>query len=249
MRMKSTRFAGLCLAPALVLVIPLVGQAGLLSIPFDPNGPTITNSAGALTLNAAAGGLSISGVPVSLDGASLPVSGAFSGMSAQSINLVVDASGDFVSGAAGYNLTGNLDLNGDGQPDASGNLLSGNIFRFGAQTSGPTPYSVDGLFHVTGGALTQAIPLTGGGTMSSLFSMGEEVGFLATFLQFTQGSPGDFSQDATAGDGFETTTPTTVPAPGSLTLAFLGVTILSLYGFLENRRRDLGSAPERPQAT
>jgi hypothetical protein len=149
---------------------PGVVQADLLQFQFNSNGPAITAAPGGrltgLTYTVATGQLHIDAVPVSLDGALLPVPGVFSPTSVLSIDLVVDTSGKFVSNGDGVKVTGDIDLDGDGTFDASGLLLSGTNYAFGAEPPGaPTPFDVNGEFLATGGALTQPIPLSGGGTM------------------------------------------------------------------------------------
>ena len=72
------------------------------------------------------------------------------------INIMVDSSGSFVSGAAGDDLLaqGTLDLDGDGSAEYSGTLLTAEAREFGFLDIGPTD-RFDFIFRVTGGAMAE----------------------------------------------------------------------------------------------
>ncbi len=132
-----------------------LGHAELLGV--SPQKPLISFSGtGNTNYDADQGLFSVESFPLSM---LLPpvrvVNNASTGVKKFSINLLLDQSGQLVSGVAGDDLlvTGSVDLDGDGNPDADGTLLTGEIARFGFRdTSSPTDL-YDFVFNVTGGEL------------------------------------------------------------------------------------------------
>jgi hypothetical protein len=70
------------------------------------------------------------------------------------IDFFVDKSGNLLKSGIGIQVFGSVDFDHDGKADATGLLLSGIITGFMAPPPGPPSQDFDGLFTVTGGALT-----------------------------------------------------------------------------------------------
>lgn len=115
---------------------------------FSGNGDT--------SFNADQGLFSISSEPVALV---LPpvrfVNNTLAGSKLFEINIIVDNAGQLVSGVSGDDLlvTGSVDINGDGIPDANGTLLTGEVTQFGYRDTGTRTDLYDFVFNVTGGEL------------------------------------------------------------------------------------------------
>lgn len=140
-----------------------VASAELLGI--TPGAPlTGFNSLGTTTFNAGTGLLSITARPLQTnlaDGG--PVYTVFPPSSLE-IRIYLDAAGNVTGGVAGpdFQMVGSIDTNGDGTPEYSGVLLSGEILAFGWLNADVWPLNVDLMdfrFFATGGSL---LPLYGG---------------------------------------------------------------------------------------
>ena len=103
------------------------------------------------------------------------------------ITIEVDDTGALVGGGIlpdDLEVSGEVDLDGDGAIDASGVLLTGSILEFGFQDTGTTSDEFDFRFEVTGGALA---PLYAGLDLAvTLLSEGSDFefpipGFTASF--------------------------------------------------------------------
>ena len=182
-------------------------QADLILIPYSPNGPSVTGANGTLSYNASSTEFQASVQEPANDSnfnslifvpAGQPTNLVFldpaNGGASLVIDLKVDANGNFLANGTGVTLTGAVDVDGDSTDDASGTLLTGKIVAFGAQQAGPAPLDFDGLFQITGGLLTQAITLSGGGTLAPQFQVGATAGFNVEAENVTSGILGNFSQ-------------------------------------------------------
>jgi hypothetical protein len=176
------------------LVAPPLCRAGpLLPLDFQPGAPNVSGSNGSLTYNAATGDFQ-----AALTGASLVYSAPsvaprgfvpFSG--SLMMDLTVDHNGNFVSNGTGLVLTGTVTING---AIFTGTLLTAKITAFGADDAGPPTRAFDGLFEITGGALTTTQPGTGGQDVSGGFPVGSLGGFMLSAEDVTSGTLGDFTR-------------------------------------------------------
>lgn len=223
------RPAGWALAAVVaLLLLPPPGRAGLVPVTLDPNGPTIDSfDGGTLTYNALTGNFHSDTTPLSLSGTFLPGSPIVFDLgfpSDLSIDLTVNHAGNLV-GTGTFQLTGALDLDGDGTDDASGTLLTGTITDFGANRGPPTdPF--DGIFRITGGLLTAPVSLSGGGSESVGFHVGQAGGFFLFAEDVTQGTLGDFSHSF-ASDSAKSEVGVVVPEPATAVLGLLGGVLLA----------------------
>jgi hypothetical protein len=174
---------------------------------------------GTLTYSAATGEFQASTFPIIIAGPTIPAPGHIgffdqSIPSTTTIDLFVDKAGNFVSNGTGLQITGAVDLDGDGTNDATGLLLSGNITAFGADPAGPPTRVFDGLFTVTGGLLTQNITLSGGGTVFGGFPVGATGGFFLFAEDVTGGTLGNFNNDFSS-DAVKDQESLVIPEPGA----------------------------------
>jgi hypothetical protein len=147
------------------------------------------------------------------------------------LDLKVDNNGDFEANGAGLRVIGALDLDLDGTDDVSGDptapLLFGPITAFGADPAGPPTRSFNGLFDIRGGKLTQAITLSGGGTVSGGFPVGRQTGgFLLSAEDVTGGIQGNFAQGFSA-SSVKGVIGVVTPEPGGLILALVAAATLA----------------------
>jgi hypothetical protein len=244
----------LALAYAMYVLLstqPRSCRADLIQIPYDPNGPTVIGANGTLTYDKSSTVLQASVMEPANDSsfnslillpAGQPTNIVYLdpdppviGSASLVINLKVDASGNFLANGSGVTLTGAVDLDGDFTDDASGTLLTGNIIAFGAQLAGPAPWEFDGLFQITGGSLTQPVPLSGGGNQDTQFPIGAIAGFNVEAEDAVSGTLGDFAASFSS-DLVKPTIGLTVPEPGSMALTLSGGTMLCLVGLIRRRR-------------
>ncbi|WJW74486.1 hypothetical protein QVG61_08130 [Thiohalobacter sp. IOR34] len=106
-----------------------------------------------LNFDAASGSLTASGTPLAMVFGGTPV--RFGPGAALSLGFRLDNMGQVTGGRVGndFELLGRLDLDGDGTPEYSGMLLSGEILKFGYLDLTATIDAMDFLFSPTGGAL------------------------------------------------------------------------------------------------
>jgi hypothetical protein len=229
MRNKLAHWRGILSAAGLGLLALMfsAGQcgAGLLTIPFDPNGPDVTGSGGSLTYNATTGELQGTLTPAFYSSNSLPGPNQIlplSGSPSLSIDLFVNPDGTFKGNGTGFELSGSLSVEGT---TISGVLLSGSVSGFGADSAGPPPTEFDGLFTIDGGPLTQSRPLMGGGTLPTQFPIGSFGGFDLVAEDAISGILGDFQHDFSSGN-VNDEAGLVVPEPSSWALTAAGLTML-----------------------
>jgi hypothetical protein len=226
-RFPSRTMAALLLFP----LAPIVCRADML-LPIDIGVPNIQGFNGTLSYDATTGIFHSDILPLIFVAPNLPNNpNGFvffdffppAPTPTLSIDLVVNPDGTFNSNGAGISVTGALDLDGDGTDDVAGTLLTGNIIAFGSDPPGPPTVSFNGLFLITGGLLTQDVPLSGGGTYPAPFSVGALGGFLLNAEDVpSTGTLGDFSSSF-ADDSVKATVGLATPEPVSAILALIGV--------------------------
>ena len=216
---------------ALVALNPVESRAGgLIPWAIDPNRPYI-RADGSLTYDASTGDFNVQAAGLffasnNLPGGNtqVPIAGG-----AAVIDLTVDKSGNLLS-VGSLTLTGSIDLDQDGTADVGGTLLTGEVTQFGAAAAGPAPWEFDGLITITGGALTQSsVPLSGGGSFSDLFAVGEVGGFDLVVGQQVSGTLGDFMSSFNGSSIKGPVFGASLPEPSSLALCGLGLLALSGY--------------------
>lgn len=159
---------------------------------FSLDLPVITyNAGGTLDYDASSQALTIDATPQLFieDGTSTPPFPMISNGSV-SLDIQVDNSGVLVGGSAGndFEVTGDLDVDGDSVIDFSGVLLSGEIAAIGFMDNGfsgtgsPIADAFDFRFNLTGGELAPLF--TGGGIGVTV--TGENIGGVGGFEDFTQ---------------------------------------------------------------
>ncbi len=136
----------------------------------------------------------------------------------------VSGSGELLGGLAGPDLLieGVIDMDGDGTPEYSGTLITGEVVAFGYQDTGASTDFFDFVFELTGGQLE---PLFGA-TSLGLTLQSEESSFVGDFTE-------DFSGEAKGHVGAfrcldVTKTACVVPPPPSSNACYGKVTQLSL---------------------
>jgi hypothetical protein len=222
--------------------------ASLIPITFVTNGPTVSGANGTLTYNAGTGAFDASVLEPANDPsfnsliftpAGQPLNLVFldpaMGTVSLTFDLKVNTSGNFVSSGTGVTLKGAVDVDGDGTDDASGTLLTGTIFAFGAGAAGPPTVTFNGLFHVTGGLLTGPITLSGGGTLPIQFPVGATGGFDLFAENVTSGILGNFAASFSS-SSVKPSVGLVVPEPGSLMLALFGIVTLGGSRLAQRRR-------------
>lgn len=220
-RTHAWNFVLCWLGLALLLRMAQPGRADLLPIMLDSNKPVITGVNGTLTYNAMTGNFHSETAAVAYTSPAFPFGSFSSGMT--TIDLNVDAAGNFVSSGTGLTTAGSLDLDGDSIDDVSGTLLFGRVLNFGADAAGPPTVAFNGTFAVEGGALTQPILLSGGGMAAAEFVIGRDVGGFFIFAEnVSSGTLGDFSADFSS-DNTKDLIGAIVPEPASWLLGLVGV--------------------------
>ena len=223
---------------SILLLWPGQSPAGLLTLNFDPNGPSIAAENGALSYNHTTGDFQSTATPLTYSSSNLPGSPfLFSGSPQLSIDLFVNTDGTFRQNGAGFDLIGTLSIGGS---PISGTLLKGDITAFGAGPAGPPPVAFDALFTITGGALTGISP--------TQFQIGEAGGIELTAESTVSGILGDFFVSF-SGSSVKDIAGAIVPEPSALTLTATGFGLLLLFWFLGGlsvRRQGNSSHSWRP---
>ncbi len=152
----------------------LIGKAEAALINLEMQLPDmLSNSTGVYNYNATTDLFTSTATPLTITFTGLPGSHkVITGPKSYSVGFHVDAAGNFVSGIAGDDLviTGNIDVDGDGGIDYSGDLIRGEITDFGWLDTGTRFDFFNYSFDFTGGALSPFYALhsyKGGDNMSS----------------------------------------------------------------------------------
>lgn len=162
----------------------------------------------------------------------VPISGG-----AADLLLNVDQNGALLVPGS-LTVTGSIDFDQDGIDDVSGTLVDATVNGFNPSGAGPAPWGFLGLFKFTGGELTQAsIPLSGGGTFTSTYTVGEAGGFNLIVEQQVSGILGDFLSSF-SGQTVKGPVVSLVPEPTSGCLLVAGLATIAGVGlFRRNPRR------------
>jgi hypothetical protein len=229
------------LALIVSLLAPAPGRAGLVNVVPDPNGPVVEGFFGSLAYDRATGNFHSETLPLTISGPSIPGGFALFSSGNAVADLFVSPGGGFVAGGSGFELTGGIDLDGDGIDDVSGALLSGTITAFGAEDPGPPTRTFNGLFKVTGGLLLDPVALSGGGSLSVGYRLDALGGFILSAENVTAGTLGDFSADF-ASDSVKGTYPLAIPEPATAGLAAIAVGLLAWrFAYRRGRARRPGT--------
>ncbi len=208
---------------------------GLLSFTFDPNQPLILATDGSLTYDQPSGDFNVqaTGLFFLTNTVFAPITGS----DLATLNMTVDTSGNLV-GTGSLSVTGALDIDGDGTNDVNeSTLLTATINALGTAPAGPAPWEFNGLMNFTGGALTQSsIPLSGGGTFTNLFQVGETGGFDLVVEQQVSGILGDFLSSFSGNTIKQFPAGVPTPEPSTATLAVLALTTIAGCGALRRLR-------------
>jgi hypothetical protein len=212
---------------------------GLIPINFDQNRPFILATDGSVAYDASTGDFNVqatgnfflsNNLPNGLT--QVPVDGGTA-----VIDLTLDHNGNLL-GPGSIALNGGIDFDQDGTDDVTGSLVKGSVTAFGAAAAGPSPWEFDGLFNVTGGGLTQSsIPLSGGGTFTDLFKVGETGGFDLVIEQQVSGILGDFLTDFSGNTVKGIVVGVSVPEPSTATLQIIALASVAGTGLLSRRGR------------
>jgi hypothetical protein len=240
------RFAQALTLGVFFVLAPALGRAGsLLPVDFQPGAPIVSGSNGDLTYNAATGDFQ-----AALTGASLVYAApfvsprgftTFSG--ALNIDMIVDRNGNFVRNGTGLILTGSVTINGAVFTGTAKNpLLSARITAFGAENAGPPTRAFDGVFEISGGALTTTQTGTGGQEVFGGFSAGSLGGFILNAENVTGGTLGDFTQSFSS-TGDKPLLGVLTPEPSTIVLALTGAVGLALWRKRKIWRQLLARAP------
>ena len=208
---------------------------GLLQFDFDQSRPFILATDGAVTYDALTGTFNVQATGEFFLSNNLPNGNTQVPITndTATINLNVDQNGNLI-GAGSLTVTGAIDLDQDGTNDVSGTLVTATINSFGTAAAGPAPWEFNGLFNFDGGALTQSsIPLSGGGSFTDLFKVGETGGFDLVVEQQVSGILGDFASSFSGDTIKNITVGTVVPEPATGTMAL--ISIGSIAGCLTSR--------------
>lgn len=174
----------------------------------------------------ATGAFTASGVPLQISAAPGTTFTFLNG----TFNIAITTDGTTSSGSAGddLNISGQIDVDGDGVADAGGVMLQGELAAFGASASGPGVFEF--IFDLTGGLLSNVIPLFPPGQVGVI--LGADGGstftgsFAVDFTNLTGGLPGSGTGSAD-----------TAPIPEPTTVLLLGSGIAGLVGFGRRTRR------------
>jgi len=240
----------LALAVGFVALSPvaLCRAGGLLQFSFDQNRPFILATDGSVAYDQASGDFNVQATGLFFLSNHLPNGNTQVPITndAAAINLTVDQNGNLV-GTGTLTVNGAIDFDQDGQNDASGKLLTGTITAFGVAGAGPAPGEFNGLFNFDGGALTQAsIPLSGGGTFTDLFKVGEIGGFDLVVEQQVSGILGDFSTSFSGSTVKGIAVGVYAPEPSTAALGLIALATIAGCGLL--RRRGGRARPARAPA-
>ena len=218
-----TRRFWLELSPGALFLLPNTLSAGpLLPLDFQPGAPIVSGSNGGLSYNASTGDLNatLSGPTLLYAAHSVPNGFALISNGSLTIDLMVDHNGNFVANGTGVTLKGTVTING---AVFTGTLLTGTVTAFGSDPAGPPTRDFDGLFTVTGGALTQTETGDGGQSVFGGFSVGSKGAFDLFAENVTSGTLGDFTHDFLSTRDKPLIGET--PEPGTLALMVTGATL------------------------
>jgi hypothetical protein len=231
-------------------VAPCSCRAGFVPVIFQAGSPTVTGSNGGLSYKVSTGDFN-----VAVTAPTLTLNGAFINPSTTHfaiitsprlvIDVLVDTNGNFVGNGTGVLLLGSVtfSLSDGGSVTFSGTstanpLLSGSITAFGAPAAGPPSLTFDGLFTLTGGALTTTKTDSKGNPVFGGFPLGGPGGFLLDAENVTGGTLGDFTHDFSS-SSVKPTVGVVVPAPATLTLLLAGAAVLAPWSLTRTWRRVL----------
>jgi len=224
---------------ALALVPAAECRAGVLQFDFDQSRSLILATDGSVTYDQTSGAFNVQATGEFFLSNNLPNGNTQVPITndTATINLTVDQNGNLM-GTGSLTVTGAIDFDQDGTNDVSGQLVTGRISAFGAARAGPAPWEFNGLFNFTGGGLTQSsIPLSGGGTFTDLYKVGETGGFDLVIEQQVSGILGDFLAGFSGNTDKGITTGAVVPEPSTATLAVLALTTIAGWGALRHLLR------------
>src|SRR5262245_46776604 len=145
---KSRRFG-------LGVVEPLEDRRLLTLLGVLPDVPVITfNSTGVTTYTSATENFDVTATPLRFRETAASPLRLVTGARNFEIHIQLDSAGNLVGGTPGddFTVSGTIDIDGDGNPDVSGVLLTGEVIGFGYEEDGATD-QFDFLFTPTGGAL------------------------------------------------------------------------------------------------
>ena len=231
-------FARLALVGALAISYASESRAGgLIPINFDQNGPFVIATDGSVTYDASTGDFNVQATGNFFLSNDVPGGLASVDGGTAVIDLTLDQNGNLL-GPGSISLNGGIDLDQDGIDDVTGSLVTGSVTAFGAATAGPAPWEFDGLFNFTGGGLTQSsIPLSGGGTFTDLYQVGQTGGFDLVIEQQVSGILGDFLTNFSGNTVKGTVVGASVPEPSSATLQIIALASAAGTGLLSRRGR------------
>ncbi len=155
---------------------------------------TLYDVDGSVTYSVADGAFELTGQPTVLFETATSPFRQFSGTQEFRISICVDQDGTLLGGVPGHDLRleGDLDFDGDGTLDFSGELLTGEILQFGFQNVSSTD-KYDFRFAITGGALAES-PMTAAnfaGKDIAVATTSEYSSFVGSFAQdFSGGAKG-----------------------------------------------------------
>ena len=210
--------------------------SGLIPFDFDQNRPFILATDGSVSYDQLTGIFNVQATGEFFLSNNLPNGNTQVPITndTATINLNVDQSGNLL-GTGSLTVTGAIDFDQDGTNDASGTLITATINAFGAAGAGPAPWEFNGLFNFDGGTLTQSsIPLSGGGSFTDLFKVGETGGFDLVVEQQVSGILGDFTSSFSGNTIKNITVGAVVPEPATGTMCL--ISIGSIAGCLISRR-------------
>jgi hypothetical protein len=222
---RATAVTAVALGVGLLLAPSTCRADFLLPLNFQPGGPIVSGSNGSLTYDA-----TTHDFHATLSSSSLIYAAPFvtpSGFvlitgGTLTMDLTVDNNGAFVANGTGLKLTGSVTING---ADFTGTLLTGVITAFGAQDAGPPTREFNGYITISGGALTQTKPGTGGKSVFGGFPVGQPGGFRLIAEDVTSGTLGNFVQNFSS-DSVKPEVGVLVPEPSTLVLWLTGAVVL-----------------------
>jgi hypothetical protein len=225
---------------ALFLLAPPLRAGPLLPLDFQPGAPIVSGSNGDLTYNASTDEFkaTLSGPTLLYASPSIPNGFALISGGSLTIDLFVSNNGNFVANGTGVTLSGSVTING---AVFTGTLLAGTVTAFGSDPAGPPSRDFDGLFTVTGGALTQTETGSGGQSFFGGFPVGRIGAFGLIGEDVTSGTLGDFTHNFSS----DRDKPLigVVPEPSTLALVLTGATLFvgwrkrrTLRGLLTRKR-------------
>jgi len=236
MRLNTSKFLALVICTAGLLLGPSQSchGGGLLPIPFDPNAAAFLGANGLLSYNVANGEVHSTASALALTfNSQTQLGGAdFAGLSGQiDTDFFVNQDGSFRANGSGFALTGILSYDGT---NLTGTLLTGNFTNDGPAPAGPPTWTLDALFDVSGGLLTQPNLLANGATLPAQFAIGGQVGIDFFAENRTSGTLGDFTASF-SGKIKDQGGPVSIAEPSSWALAMIAVVVLSLFGLNKKR--------------